>query len=240
MEGTNSHFQHCFALFLKSFTRENIRIYHRQIETQVNRRRHVLTVDLADLRAFEELLYERIITAPLETIKIMEDAVRQYLHSHNEEFSDAEVNTAWQVALRSDELPRRLRELDSTLVSKMFAVSGIVITATKPYIKASKLRLQCKSCQSIKIIELAPGQNPYVPLFCSGQEGGRLKCPSDPYVALPDSEVLDAQTIKIQENPEDVPPGEIARTYTVVVDRFNVSRCVPGDRVQVTGVMLVQ
>lgn len=45
--------------------------------------------------------------------------------------------------------------------------------------------------------------------------------------------------MKIQENPEDVPTGEIARTYSLVADRSNVSRCVPGDRVRVTGIMMV-
>ena len=33
--------------------------------------------------------------------------------------------------------------------------------------------------------------------------------------------------------------GEVARTYSLVVDRKNVSLCMPGDRVRVTGVMLV-
>jgi DNA replication licensing factor MCM5 len=36
-----------------------------------------------------------------------------------------------------------------------------------------------------------------------------------------------------------VPTGEVARTYSLVVDRRNVSKCVPGDRVRITGVMLV-
>jgi DNA replicative helicase MCM subunit Mcm2 (Cdc46/Mcm family) len=31
----------------------------------------------------------------------------------------------------------------------------------------------------------------------------------------------------------------VARTYSLVVDRKNVSLCVPGDRVRITGVMLV-
>lgn len=73
------------------------------------RRRPVLTIELADLRAFEELLYERIIASPLETIKIMEDSVRLYLKHHNGEFADPEDDCWWQIALRSDELPRRLR-----------------------------------------------------------------------------------------------------------------------------------
>ena len=45
--------------------------------------------------------------------------------------------------------------------------------------------------------------------------------------------------MRIQEFPDDVPTSEVARTYTLIVDRKNVSRCVPGDRVRMTGVMLV-
>lgn len=57
---------------------------------------------------------------------------------------------------------------------------------------------------------------------------------------MPDSEVIDTQSMKIQENPEDVPTGEIARTYSLVADRQNVGKCVPGDRVRITGIMYVQ
>jgi DNA replication licensing factor MCM5 len=31
IEGTNTHFQFFFSKFLESFSRENIRIYHRQL-----------------------------------------------------------------------------------------------------------------------------------------------------------------------------------------------------------------
>jgi DNA replication licensing factor MCM5 len=195
----------------------------------------VLTVDLADLKAHAESMYERMINFPLDMIKVMEDTVRQYVRLQEFRGGDQE----WQVAVRSDEFPRRLREINSGLISKLFTISGIIITSTKPYIKASKLHLQCRNCLATRIIELAPGQNPYVPIFCSGQTGVNQKCPSDPFVAMPDSQVIDTQTLKIQENPEDVPTGEIARTYTLVVDRTHVSRCVPGDRVQITGVMMV-
>jgi DNA replicative helicase MCM subunit Mcm2 (Cdc46/Mcm family) len=87
------------------------------------------------------------------------------------------------------------------MVSKLFSVSGIIISSTKPYIKASKLKIKCRSCMQTKIIELAPGQYPYVPTVCIGQAGGGQKCPNDPYVAMPDSVVIDAQNLKIQESP---------------------------------------
>lgn len=68
--------------------------------------------------------------------------------------------------LKSDDHPIKIREIKSHMVSKLFVISGIVISATKPYIKASKLKLMCKNCLNPKTIELSPGQNPYVPQFC--------------------------------------------------------------------------
>jgi DNA replication licensing factor MCM5 len=104
----------------------------------------------------------------------------------------------WQVVLRSDDHPVRIRDIKSNLVSKLFTVSGIIISTTKPFIKASKLKVQCRSCGNTKTIELQPGQWPYVPSFCPGQEGRTQKCPRDSFVALPTSEVIDTQSLKIQ------------------------------------------
>jgi DNA replication licensing factor MCM5 len=125
------------------------------------------------------------------------------------------------------------------MVSRMFVLRGIIISTTKPYIKASKLKIQCRHCSNSKTIELQPGQWPYVPSFCEGQAGHNQKCPKDSFVPLPTSEVIDCQFLKIQELPDEVPTGEVARTYSLVADRKHVSFCVPGDRVRVTGVMLV-
>lgn len=87
-------------------------------------------------------------------------------------------------------------------MNKMFVVSGIIISCTKPYIKASILKIQCRNCESIKEIKLAPGQFPYVPSYCPGREvnGVKEKCSKDPFIALPSSEVIDLQSLKIQEN----------------------------------------
>ena len=75
----------------------------------------------------------------------------------------------WQVVLTSDEHPTRLRQLHSGLVHRLIVVSGIIISATKPYIKASKLRLRCRGCLALKEVDLMPGQSPYIPIYCDGQ-----------------------------------------------------------------------
>ena len=75
----------------------------------------------------------------------METATRTYLKERSEEYP---VNTEeeWQVVLKSDDHPIRIRDIKSNMVSRMFVVSGIIISTTKPYIKASKLKVQCKQC----------------------------------------------------------------------------------------------
>lgn len=198
----------------------------------------MLPVEINDLNAFDEHLYEKLAYSPLEVLKLMETSLKNYLKERKDEYP-ACPDEDWQVILRSDDNPIKIRDIKSSMVSRLFVISGIIISSTKPYIKASKLKIQCKNCLNTKTIELSPGQYPYVPSFCEGQAGHTQKCPKDSFVPMPNSEVIDSQNLKIQEFPEDIPTGEVARTYSLVVDRKNVSLCVPGDRVRITGVMLV-
>lgn len=102
----------------------------------------------------------------------------------------------------SNEHPVKIRDIKSNMVSKMFVIKGIIISTTKPYIKASRLKIQCRNCANTKTIDLQPGQWPYVPSICEGQEGHAQRCPKDSFVALPTSEVMDIQNLKIQERPD--------------------------------------
>jgi DNA replication licensing factor MCM5 len=53
------------------------------------------------------------------------------------------------------------------------------------------------------------------------------------------SKFADMQTLKMQENPEDVPAGEMPRNVTLCVTRNLVQKIVPGTRVKVMGVYTV-
>ena len=116
----------------------------------------------------------------------MEDALKNYLKERKNEYPACEEEE-WQIILRSDDNSIKIREIKSSMISRLFVISGIIISSTKPYIKASKLKLQCKNCLNSKNIELMPGQFPYVPSFCEGQAGHPQKCPKDSFVALPTS-----------------------------------------------------
>lgn len=166
----------------------------------------MLPVEINDLNAFDEHLYEKLAYNPLEVLKLMEASLRNYLKERKDEYP-ACPDEDWQVILRSDDNPIKIRDIKSSMVSRLFVISGIIISSTKPYIKASKLKIQCKNCLNTKTIELSPGQYPYVPSFCEGQAGHTQKCPKDSFVPMPNSEVIDSQNLKIQEFPEDIPTG---------------------------------
>ena len=79
VEGTNTHFEHLFKSFIHNFNRENTRIYQKRLETQIRGKKYVLPVEVADLRSFDEQLYERLSAYPLDVLRIMEHAVKSYL-----------------------------------------------------------------------------------------------------------------------------------------------------------------
>jgi len=106
--------------------------------------------------------------SPLDILTVMETSLTNYLKERIEEYPIASSED-WQVVLRSDDHPVKIRDIKSHLVSKLFVISGIIISTTKPYIKASKLRIQCRNCGNTRNIELQPGQWPFVPSTCPGQ-----------------------------------------------------------------------
>jgi DNA replicative helicase MCM subunit Mcm2 (Cdc46/Mcm family) len=86
VEGTNTHYEHLFKNFLHNFSRENTRVYHKRLETQIRNRRHVLPVEITDLNSFDEHLYEKLACNPLEILRLMESSLKSYLKERKDEY----------------------------------------------------------------------------------------------------------------------------------------------------------
>lgn len=150
-----------------------------------------------------------------------------------------------------------VRRIKSSNVSEMIKISGIVIAASQVRARATKVSLQCRTCHHIITdMSVEPGLEGFMlPRKCQGfvylfvfnyclfrsQAGTLQRCPLDPYYILPDkSKCVDFQTLKLQENPEDVPHGEMPRHMQLYVDRSLTDRVNPGNRVCVTGVFSIK
>jgi DNA replication licensing factor MCM5 len=128
-------------------------------------------------------------------------------------------------------------------VSKLYKVSGIVVSASNIRAKATSLTIQCRSCRStLPNIPVRPGLEGYaLPRKCNADQSGRLNCPLDPFFVLPDAcKCVDSQTLKLQETPDSVPNGEVPRHMQLYLERYLCDKIVPGNRVTVTGIYSIK
>lgn len=97
----------------------------------------------------------------------------------------------------------------------------------------------CKNCKNIKMVPCRPGHGgAIVPRSCDHvPQTGEELCPLDPWIVVPDrSKYVDKQTLKLQENPKDVPTGELPRNILLAVNRHLVQTIVSGTRLTIMGI----
>jgi len=125
-----------------------------------------------------------------------------------------------------------LRSISSEHIGKFICVEGIVVRASpvRPMIKRAVFI--CSNCgQKIEIPQVEASFKP--PSKCLGcNRTGTLRLIAE------ESEFVDSQILKIQERPEELPPGRMPRALEVRLqgkDVVDVAR--PGDHVRITGIV---
>lgn len=57
--------------------------------------------------------------------------------------------------------------------------------------------------------------------YSFSEQAGRPNCPLDPYFIVPDKcQCVDFQVLKLQESPDSIPHGELARHIQLYCDRY--------------------
>ncbi|KAF9590404.1 hypothetical protein IFM89_034197 [Coptis chinensis] len=226
-------------------TRPNVFPYR---ESLLQNPTHLL-VHFDHLQSFEshsDLLVPLFQSSPSDYLPLFETAAAEVLAALKSkvtgETGDMEepVPSEVQILLTSKQDPLSMRQLGAQWISKLVKVTGITIAASRTKAKATYVTLICKNCKNVKMVPCRPGLGgAIVPRSCDHvpQTTGEEPCPLDPWIVVPDrSKYVDQQTLKLQENPEDVPTGELPRNILLSVDRHLVQTIVPGTRLTVMGI----
>ncbi|KAL3693748.1 hypothetical protein R1sor_007399 [Riccia sorocarpa] len=204
-----------------------------------------LPVNLDDLDNFDMEMGDLIRKNPAEYVPLFEAAAAEVAVGLRAKVTgdrgDMEEPTTGdiQLLLSSKQNSVSIRSLTADSISKLVKITGIIIAASRTKAKATSVTLLCKNCKSTKVVPCRPGLGGAVmPRNCDHPtQPGEEPCPLDPFVVAPDkSKYIDQQTLKLQENPEDVPTGEMPRNLLLAVDRTLVQKIVPGTRVTVVGI----
>ncbi|GJM87138.1 hypothetical protein PR202_ga03063 [Eleusine coracana subsp. coracana] len=234
-----------FKEFLRGFTGPTGDFPYR--ESLVHNRDHV-TVAIEDLDAFDAELSDKIRKSPADYLPLFETAASEVLASLRSKVAgetgemEEPVTGDVQIFLASKENSVSMRSIGADYMSKLVKIAGIAIAASRVKAKATHVTLVCKNCRSVRTVPCRPGLGgAIVPRSCDHvPQPGEEPCPLDPWIAVPDkSKYVDLQTLKLQENPEDVPTGELPRNVLLSVDRHLVQTIVPGTRLTVVGIYSV-
>ena len=191
-----------------------------------------LIADFEELLAVETKLAESILERPDEYLEHANHAALAQLQIEEPEYAER-VET---VTVRFRGLPGStpLRALGSAHIGKLVMVEGIVVRASPARPLVMQAAFRCKRCGTVSHI---PQSGPFLtaPPACS-DPACRRRGPFD--FVQEESKFIDSQDIRIQERPEDLPPGQLPRWLDIKLlgrDLVDVAR--PGDHVSVVGVV---
>jgi DNA replication licensing factor MCM5 len=235
-----------YRKFFREFYVENFGYSYRdQLKNNYQLGKYYVEVNYGDLKTFNEDAAKKLSHSPNKFMPELEAAARDIADALTHPRPEGhEKMEDIQVIITLPENPQSIRRIKSSNVSEMIKVAGIVIASSQVRSRATKVSLQCRTCRHIITdYPVEPGLESFMlPRKCRGNQTGAMqRCPLDPYHMLPDKcNCVDFQTLKLQENPEDVPHGEMPRHMQLYVDRYLTDRVTPGNRVSISGVFSIK
>ncbi|MDA4119238.1 MAG: minichromosome maintenance protein MCM [Thaumarchaeota archaeon] len=219
-----------FEDFLKSVTdRSGTHVYRDKISQLVSNEGKSLVVDFGDLLKYNNDLANRVLLEPDSSLESFKIAAFETMRSENALYADR-VKRELVVRLRgiSDLVPLRL--VDTSYIDKMIAVSGMVVRTSELRPMMTEAAWVCPSGHLTyeKQDDLAL-KKPAKCELCGEARNFELD--------KRHSRFIDFQVFRIQELPEELPPGQLPQFFDVNVEGDIVNTARPGDRVVLTGVV---
>ncbi len=211
--------------------------YRRAIDEMIANGRRSLVIDYHDLFGYPltRELARDLHFNPEKHIEAASQAIKEIVLTLVGDLDSSEVTFVKGIFhARFDNLPdtTSIRELHSQVLNRFVQIKGIVIRVSEIFARISKAAYRCKSCDEMYLIDLMKGEQA-IPKVCPNC-GGRLLFDEG------NSEYINWQHIRIQELPEDLPPGAMPKHIEAELWDDLVDKVKPGDQVIATGVIKLQ
>jgi replicative DNA helicase Mcm len=221
-----------FQEFLRTFQPEKDEYKYRKRLGQLRSLgQHFVVVDFEDLLAYDSELAKLLVDKPDEYLPYIERSGWAQLKIEDPEYAEM----IKKIRVRFRKLPERysLRKVGQAQLGKLLLVDGIIVRATPVRPLVTRAAFQCRKCNSLTFVEQS-GLMMREPELC-----GRCRSKLLDFVEK-QSTFVNSQELRMQERPEDLPPGQLPRAIDVKLfeDLVDVAR--PGDRISLTGIVRAQ
>jgi len=207
--------------------------YVEEIDQMLAKKIQYLVVDYNDLVSNPEI--ESVFNnEPDDILNAFAKAIKDILKERFPQYAE-KIQHDVRVRISNYPLQRSLREINAEIIGKMTSVSGMVVRSSEIKPLAKELVYLCPEGHQTKVIH-EKGLELNEPLKCS--DG---KCTHKDLELSPEkSRFIDFQMVRLQELPEDLPPGQLPHYVDVTVLQDLVDNARPGDRVILTGIVRIE
>ncbi len=220
-----------FEDFLKDFkTEEGETIYRDAIERMALSKHIFIVIDFNDLLTFDDGLASATLTNPEKAITAASGAIQRILRVVDPDYADTVEN----LHARFKRVPDRVsvRNIRAEHIGNLISIGALVtrVSDVKPLLVLGVFR--CRQCDNLMTVQ--QGSQFTQPAICSN-EGCRNK---GPFELVPErSKFVDWQKIRLQEKPEELPPGALPRALDCILQEDLVDTARPGDPCQIVGIL---
>ena len=189
-----------------------------------------LVVDFEDLLMYDLDIANRLRNEPDEVLPSFIKATYEGLRVENPDYAER-IRKDIQVRIRNLTDKLSLRQITTEHLNKLVSVNGMVVRASELKPLALEATFRCTKGHQTKIPQ--SGIILKKPSRCS-----EVSCKSTKFeLDMKDTVFIDYQIIRLQELPEELPPGQLPQAFDVSLQGDIVNTARPGDRVVVTGIV---
>ena len=207
--------------------------YVEAIDEMMPRNAKYIVVDYNDL-VFEPVIGNLFSQSPDRIFDAFSRAIKEALQTRFPDYAE-KIKDEVRVRLVNFPLQRSLRQINAETIGTITSVSGMVVRASEVKPLAKELVFVCPDEHTTKIIQLK-GMDVKMPVVCDDPN-----CKQRDFELKPEaSKFIDFQLLRLQELPEDLPPGQLPHYIDVTIKQDLVDNARPGDRVILTGIVRIE
>ena len=207
--------------------------YVEQIDQMMSKRMTHITIDYNDLVSYPDI-ESKFNERPDDILKAFSKAIGEILHERFPQYSE-KIKKVIRARIANYPVQRSLRQIKADVISKMTSVSGMVVRSSEVKPLAQELTFICPE-EHITVVNLFQGISLDSPVQCSTSN-----CRHKNLGIVPESSrFIDFQIVRLQELPEDLPPGQLPHYIDVSIKQDLVDNARPGDRIILTGIVRIE
>ncbi len=221
-----------FQDFLLSFQSGGRKGYYEQLKGLPETGGISINVNYSDVLMYNPEIANTLLEKPEKIIKSASEALKRTISQIDPEY--ARYKKRFYVRFHNLPYKSAIRDLRASQIGKLVEIEGVVTQASAIQAQMITATYECRSCSSIfevPIDEDNPSFQKSV-LICPncGRKGLHK-------LQLENCTFMDWQSIRLQEDHENLPPGRLPRSILCILKEDLADKVRPGDHVQLVGIL---